>query len=130
LRRAFRTAMAGDIVHTRDYGWCIYLGRGAQGGVGLFLAIDDRSIRLLTEYRQIDFLPDDLRVEVPEPLIEPADPSASPAALVGEEALDHLTAAVAGLDLPDLDAAAAAYREREAAARADQHAALDQEIAE
>ena len=129
LRRAFRFAAAGTIVHTREHGWAIYLGRGAQGGVGLVLAVADRSIHLLPEYRQIDYLPDDLRVPLPEALVDPAAGPLDLVALVGEPALEALVAAVEALALPDLDALAEEYRAREREALAQEQAALDEQVA-
>src|SRR5579875_3497209 len=54
LKRAFRDLPAGSIVHTRDFGWTVYLGRGGIGGVGLFLSRS--GIQVIAEYRQIDYL--------------------------------------------------------------------------
>jgi len=113
LRRMFRTAVAGVIVHVRDLGWCILLGRGAQGGVGLFLAARDSRIHLVTEYRQVDYIPDVVVLELPESLIEPPDPAADPAALVGPEALNELLALLDSRGLPDLDRLVIEHRARE-----------------
>ncbi|RIK44807.1 MAG: hypothetical protein DCC58_07760 [Chloroflexi bacterium] len=67
LRKMFRVASPGLVVHTRDDGWAVYLGRASVGGVGLFLV--GNSVRLFTEYRQIDYLPaGDLHVALPEAL--------------------------------------------------------------
>jgi ATP-dependent RNA helicase HelY len=125
LRRAFRVAAAGTVVHTRHFGWAIYLGRGNQGGVGLFLAAADRNIHVLAEYRLVDYLPDDVTIPVPESLIEPEDPAVNPAELAGQEELDRIFAALEQLSLPDLDALAIEYRTRESEARASKRAELD-----
>jgi len=103
LRRLFRTVVAGAIVHVRDLGWCIFLGRGAQGGVGLFLATRDARIHLVTEYRQVDYVPDDAILQLPEQLIEPTDPASDPAALIGQDAFDRILGSLESCDLPDLD---------------------------
>lgn len=113
LRRLFRTVVAGAIVHVRDLGWCIFLGRGAQGGVGLFLTVKDPGIHLVTEYRQVDYVPDDVVLNMPTGLIEPADPGTDPAALIGQDALDELLASVASRGLPNLDQLAAEHRASE-----------------
>lgn len=108
LRKLLRSSRPGLIVHTRDHGWCVFLGRGSQGGVGLFLSAQDGRVHLLHEYRLIDYVPDDARVELPEELIEPDD-------LIRD--VGHLDSAgavigqVQALDLPDLDEVARAHRE-------------------
>jgi len=113
LRRLFRAAPSGAVVHVRELGWSIFLGRGAQGGVGLLLAASDARIHLVTEYRQIDFIPDDVVLDLPVALIEPADPAADPKALIGAEALGDLLASLAARDLPDLDRLVREHRTRE-----------------
>ncbi|CAA9555440.1 MAG: FIG005666: putative helicase [uncultured Thermomicrobiales bacterium] len=127
LRRLFRTVVAGVVVHVRELGWCIFLGRGAQGGVGLFLSVGDARIHLVTEYRQVDFIPlDDVVVQLPGELIEPADAAVDPSALIGREALESLFASVASRELPDLDRLVREHRARESA----RLAAIVQELVE
>ncbi|MBA3276132.1 MAG: DEAD/DEAH box helicase [Chloroflexia bacterium] len=113
LRRAFRFAAAGTVVHTRDHGWAIYVGRGGQGGIGIVLDAHERKYHALAEYRQIDYLPDDLTVRLPEALVEPADGNVDPASLIPAEALNAIFRQLAELGLPDLDAMAGEYRARE-----------------
>ena len=108
LRRALRAARPGAVAHIRDGGWAILLGKGKQGGVGRFLH-KDGSIRLLTEYRQIDHLTDK-RVTVPEALFEPDDAVTDATTLVAADELEELWRTVATLELPDLDEMAAAHR--------------------
>ena len=111
LRRAFRTARPGLVAHTPDRGWGVYLGRGRAGGVGRFLFADG-SIGLLPEYRRIDHLSDAV-VALPEALVEPADDVELASNLVGAPELRAVWDEVATLDLPDLEALAAAHRLRE-----------------
>ena len=108
LRRALRSARPGAVAHIRDAGWAILLGKGKQGGVGRFL-LQDGSIRLLTEYRQIDHLTDK-RVVVPETLSEPSDTVSDAAELAGADELAELWQTIAALDLPNLDEMAATHR--------------------
>jgi ATP-dependent RNA helicase HelY len=117
LRRALRAARPGAIAHVRDTGWAVLLGKGKQGGVGRFL-LKDGSIRLLTEYRQIDHLTDK-RVSVPESLYEPSDAIAVATELATDGELEALWQEIDALELPDLDEMAAAHRalETERAAR-------------
>ena len=111
LRRALRAARPGAVAHIRDAGWAILLGKGKQGGVGRFL-LKDGSIRLLTEYRQIDHLTDK-RVSVPDGLSEPNDTVTDATELAPPAALEDLWQAISLLDLPDLDEIAATHRARE-----------------
>jgi ATP-dependent RNA helicase HelY len=111
LRRVFRTAMAGLVVHTRHHGWAVFLGRGSQGGVGRFLCTDG-SIKLLTEYRQVDYLPD-AQIELPEALIDPPDDVSNARALVHHATLRAIFRRLDKLALPDLEALAAEHRARE-----------------
>lgn len=111
LRKLLRSVPAGLVVHTRDHDWSIFLGRGGQGGVGLFLSQSDRRVHLLHEYRLIDYLQEDARVELPDALIEPPDLVRDPLEIVDQETLDGVMAALAELDLPDLDELARAHRE-------------------
>ena len=130
LRKVFRTAMPGLVAHTRDDGWGIFLGRGASGGVGIFLCQRDGRIRAFSEYRSIDFLPDDKAVPIPVTLIEPPETVTDPADLVPADDLAAIWDALAALDLPDLDAMAAAHRASEAAAIAGGEDRIAAELAE
>ncbi|HEV2108549.1 MAG TPA: DEAD/DEAH box helicase [Thermomicrobiales bacterium] len=111
LRRVFRSAEPGLVAHTRHHGWGIFLGRGAQGGVGRFL-LADGVIDLLTEYRQVDYLPDE-RVALPEALIDPPDDVSNALDHVHHATLRALYRRLEKLALPDLEALAAEHRRRE-----------------
>ena len=108
LRRAFRSAQPGTVAHARDGGWAVFLGKGARGGVGRFL-FRDGTIRLLTEYREIDHLTDK-QIELAEQFVNPADDVADGVELGGKRRLTTLWKRVDALDLPDLDAMAAEHR--------------------
>jgi ATP-dependent RNA helicase HelY len=127
LRRAFRTARPGLLAHARELGWGIFLGRGAQGGVGRFLF--GHEIGLLPEYRRIDHLAE-ATVELPPALIEPPDLVTDARELVSQAELDALWAQVGSLDLPDLEAVADRHRERERERVAPELASLAISIAE
>jgi ATP-dependent RNA helicase HelY len=126
LRRVFRAAAPGLLAHHRDRGWSIYVGRGSQGGVGRFLF--DGVIDLVTEYRQIDYLTDKT-IAIPAILVEHPDAVIDARALIGDDALADLWSRVADLDLPDLDAQLAAYRERERGRLGDARALLAEQLA-
>jgi ATP-dependent RNA helicase HelY len=128
LRRAFRSASPGTLAHAREGGWAIFLGKGGQGGVGRFL-FRDGAIRLLTEYRQIDHLTEK-RVDLPPELVDPPDDLADGALLVTKRRLTALWKSVAALELPDLDAMAAAHRAVEEARASTRMTVLDTEIAD
>ncbi|MFL5762097.1 MAG: DEAD/DEAH box helicase [Thermomicrobiales bacterium] len=111
LRRAFRTAKIGLIAHHRDHGWGVYLGRGASGGVGLFLF--SKQIKLVNEYRQIDYLTDDKVVRVPDALIEPPDKVDDATELAPAKEIENLWRRVRRVGLLDLEALAAEHQARE-----------------
>ena len=127
LRRAFRMAASGTLAHAREGGWAIFLGRGSQGGVGRFL-FRDGSIRLLTQYRQLDHLTDK-RVTLPEELVNPTDDVKDALTLVSADALASLWQHSEELDLPDLDAVAAEHRAIEQERAATLIATLDRDVA-
>ncbi|HEV2065647.1 MAG TPA: DNA helicase, partial [Thermomicrobiales bacterium] len=77
--------------------------------------IRDRKLVTLSEYRAVDYLPDEISVPVPAALIEPAPEVADPLALVSPEELATLIADVERRELPDLDRIAAEHREKESA---------------
>jgi len=123
LRRAFRSAQPGLVAHVRGRDWGVYLGRGGQGGVGRFLLGDE--IVLLTEYRQIDHLTDKV-VALPPALIEPPDEIGDVRELTTPESLAEIRERWGALDLPNLEAEAAAYRAREEARIADEMRGLSE----
>ena len=109
LRKLLRTAKPGIVLHSRDGGWGIWLGRAANKGIGYILSASERCVRIVEEYRRIDYVEKVAEVTVPEPWQHP-----------GEDDIDTLDADAAGIDamlteletfyLPDLDAMAAAHR--------------------
>ncbi len=112
LRRAFRAAQPGLVAHSRDWGWLIYLNRGTQGGVGRFLVVDDGSIRLVQEYRQIDQITDNA-VAVPPELSEVSTGVSAATDVITAAELSQVMHLFNDLDLPDLNALADAHRARE-----------------
>ncbi len=128
LRRAFRTAHPGIIAHARDGGWAVFLGKGGRGGVGRFL-FRDGSIRLVTEYRDIDHLTEK-RIELPQQLLDPPDEAIDGVALAGKRRLSSLWKNIDNQDLPDLDAMAAQHRAIEAERVAARIEGLDEDLGE
>ncbi|MGI8644109.1 MAG: DEAD/DEAH box helicase [Thermomicrobiales bacterium] len=127
LRRVFRSARPGFVVHTRHQGWGVFLGHGGQGGVGRFLFAEG-DIRLLTEYRQVDYLTDH-QLELPEPLIEPADDVESAKELVHRATLRAHYRRLAALDLPCLEQLAADHRAQDEERRQGILGALEEDLA-
>ncbi len=115
LRRVFRSARPGLVAHGRHDGWGIFLGHGGQGGVGRFLFAEGH-IRLLTEYRQVDYLTDH-HLDLPEPLVEPDDEIGDAKSLVHHATLRALYRRLEALDLPCLEELAAEHREKDEARR-------------
>ncbi len=104
LKALFKSILPGLLVHSDERGWGIYLGRGSEGGVGLFL-FGDQVVRL-DEYREIDYLPPE-RYEVALP---PALATVSRSGLglaelaIGPEEMTALTTQLQSFSLPDLAA--------------------------
>ena len=113
---------------TRDGGWAILLGKGSRGGVGRFL-FRDGTIRLLTEYRQIDHLTDK-HIELPVEFQNPPDDVTDGMELAGKRRLNSLWKLVDSLGLPDLDAMAAEHRAIEDQRAASRIVTLDGDVAE
>lgn len=127
LRRALRVATPGAVVHERERGWAVLLGKGSQGGVGRFL-FRDGAVQLLTEYRQIDHLTEK-RVTVPDALRNPPDAVSAAASLVDDDQLGQLWQAVDALELPDLAAMAAEHRAIESTRVAERMTHLSTDLA-
>ncbi|MFM9105499.1 MAG: DEAD/DEAH box helicase [Chloroflexota bacterium] len=127
LRRAFRAAEPGLIVHLRDRDWAVFLGRGTLGGVGRFLT--GEGIELVVEYRSIDYLTDE-HAPLPAILADPPDTVSDPLDLVTADDLAATWEAVQAADLPDLAGQLAAHRDREAARVATEQEVLAGELEE
>ncbi len=113
LRQVFRTLPAGAMIHIRERGWGVYLGRPAdatRAAIGRFLfgladADTPLAISIVSEYRQIDHLPSpDAAIAPPEALIALSEDTESVANVLTPPEWDTLRAAVVALGLPDLDA--------------------------
>ncbi len=129
LRRVFKDLDPGTPVHLRDAGWAIYLGRGGQGGVGLFLT--QSSVELIVEYRQIDYLPAPGNpVKLPEALRSPESVDVDLLSIVSEQELDAIWEEVGQLDLPDLDAMAAEHRKKLDLRLGNERASIESDLTE
>ncbi len=129
LRRVFKFLDVGTPVHLRDAGWAIYLGRGSQGGVGLFLT--QSSVELVVEYRQIDYLPaPGTPVSLPEVLRDIDSPDVDLFTIVTEAEIEYIWDQVGALDLPDLDAMATRHREAMDQRLGSERAAIEVELSE
>ena len=120
LRQIFRSLPVGALIHVRDRGWGIYLGRAAsdaRGAIGRFLFgvtedATEPSISVVAEYRQVDHLPaPDATVNVPQAFLDADETAGDPLAAISPDAWRALRAAVAALGLPDLDAWLREYRD-------------------
>jgi ATP-dependent RNA helicase HelY len=111
LRKLLRVSKPGLVVHARQLGWSIFLGRSATGGIGSFLSQVDQKIHVLDEYRRIDQVDDAARVDLPEGLIDPTDESLATLNDGDNPDIAVALAALAALALPDLNAIATAHRE-------------------
>jgi ATP-dependent RNA helicase HelY len=111
LRKLLRSTKPGLVVHARRLGWAVFLGRSASGGIGSFLSQADRQIHVLEEYRQIDHVDDDKRVELPEALVDPVDEAIAGINENGNEDIARVMDAIDALGLPDLDEIARTHRQ-------------------
>jgi ATP-dependent RNA helicase HelY len=128
LRRAFRTLEPGQPVHTRSDGWNIFLGRGDRGGVGLFLSRDN--VRLIAEYREIDYLPAHSgTVDLPEELTKLDGPVDELESIVSMDELRTVWHQLESLDLPDLAKLIAQHHAMLERRYGKERARLDDEIA-
>jgi ATP-dependent RNA helicase HelY len=122
LRRAFKSVPPGYPLHTREHGWVIYLGRGADGGIGLVLT-RHHAVELLAEYRQVDYFPIGVEpVDLPEALLSVEHPVVDASQLVGDDAIARAWATFETRGLPDLDAMIAAHRATQEERLADRRA--------
>ncbi|MHB8646243.1 MAG: DEAD/DEAH box helicase [Thermomicrobiales bacterium] len=135
LRQVFRTLPVGAMIHVRDKGWGVYLGRPAdatRAAIGRFLfglaGMDaPLTIDIVSEYRQIDHLPSpDAAIILPPSLVVLPEQTENVAALLAPSAWNALRSAVAALGLPDLDAWLVEFRAaRRLVQREDLEAARD-----
>jgi ATP-dependent RNA helicase HelY len=112
LRRVFKSLPPGQPVHTREDGWTIYLGRGHQGGVGLFLTKD--AIRLIAEYRQIDYMPSPgaQRINLPDPLQEIDNPVDNISEILSGTDQESIWRQMDEVGLPDLESRIENHRKK------------------
>lgn len=129
LRKLLRTTRPGLLLHTRQYGWVAFLGRGAQNGIGFVLSLNERRIVTLEEYRHVDYLDADQRIELDESLIEPG-PDAETAFADDDPAIIVALEEMTALALPDLDAVAKAHRELLREQASEEINALDADLRE
>lgn len=110
LRKLLRTAQSGLVLHTQDAGWAIWLGRASSNGIGYVLTQQTRSIAMVEEYRNIDYIENGATVVVPESWQHPVGENVDD--LNGDQAsIDSMLTELEGYFLPDLDAMAAAHRQ-------------------
>ncbi len=128
VRRVLKSSYAGSVFHLRDEGWAVFLSRPLNGeGIGHFILLDGRIVTP-TEYRAVDYVPDDVIISLPPEL---ADADGSTLDIAGElpaSVMTPIAEAIGELDLPDLDAMANEYREKQRAIIETRKATLDAAI--
>ena len=110
LRKLLKGSQPGLVLHTREYGWIVWLGRSGSNGIGYVLSQNDKSIHVIDEYRQFDYVENSANIDVPEHWRdldeenrdEQAEDSAS---------IEAMLAQLDSFFLPDLDAMAEAHRQ-------------------
>lgn len=110
LRKLLRGAKPGLVLHTRDHGWAIWLGRANSNGIGYVLRQNDRSIAIIEEYRRIDYVENSATIDVPEHWHGVTD-DVIPKLMENTEVIDEMLAQLEQYFLPDLDAMATAHRQ-------------------
>jgi len=116
IRFAFRHVRPGYVIHHQENGWLAFLGRGHDQGVGIALRMDNGEAISISEYREIDYLSDDVVVPLPELLHDPATRLEATVAL-SEFDIRGLMQTLHNTDLPDLDRVASEHRKAEWAHR-------------
>lgn len=110
MKALFKTIEPGLLVHSEEYGWGIYLGRGSEGGIGLFL-FGEQTLRL-DEYRYIDYLPPErYAVQLPFALANASRSGLRVGDLATPDEIISLTSQLSGFTLPDLGAWQSQVRE-------------------
>jgi ATP-dependent RNA helicase HelY len=113
VRRVLRSAPAGSVFHLRDDGWGVFLSRPLNGeGIGHFILLDGRIVTP-SEYRAVDYVPDDIVIALPPELADAEGSTLDLGAQLSPEAMSHILETIQAQELPDLDTMAAEYRERQ-----------------
>ena len=110
LRKLLRTAYPGLVLHTRDHGWAVWLGRAGGIGIGWVLGQNSRSVSIIEEYRRIDYVENTAHVDVPESWHNPDEPIVEQLS-ADRASIDTMLTQLDGYFLPDLDAMAATHRQ-------------------
>jgi len=126
LRRMFNSMNSGLVVHGERRGWGAFIAKPVNGGVGACLFENDDRVTLLGEYREIDYVAEGKKVPVSPALIEAV---LNETYTVDSETMRDLSEQLAALDLPDLDAMTAAWREEEARQIGEAVASIEDDIA-
>jgi ATP-dependent RNA helicase HelY len=101
LRQVFRTLAPGTLVHCEQNGWGIYLGRGNEGGIGLFI-FGDKTMRL-EEYRTIDYLPPErFQIELPPSVLQITQSGVTITEVATDEDIQLIANQLREIALPDL----------------------------
>ena len=127
IRRLLRAVEAGAVMHLRETGWSVFVGRPLDGGIGTFLTPRGELITV-PEYRLIDDVADEVSVTVPEDALAEIW-SSHEAQTPGDPAIvAPVLAELNALDLPDRDAMAAAWREERKAALSEKSEVVETSI--
>lgn len=123
IRRAFRTASPGLLMHHQEEGWLAFLGKTVDG-VGTGLSLTDATTVYISEYRHIDYLTE-TTVAIP---VELHHPPTIDDARVTLENIDRqaLLATLRRADVPNVDEVLREHRESEWTRRRDELERLEQ----
>ncbi len=112
LRRVFRNAPPGLVVHSRRHGWGIFLNRPPASGIGVFLF--GSQVIEISEYREIDYPPSpELIVGVPPELAEIDYPIDDITTILPLDYVANVNDQLDALPLPDLQKLLQQHRDRQ-----------------
>ncbi|MDW7982793.1 MAG: DEAD/DEAH box helicase [Thermomicrobium sp.] len=129
LRRLLKEMPPGTPLHTRERGWVLFLNRLPYGGIALVLTREGAA-ELLTEYRQVDYVPHAVEpIPLPDVLAHLAEPVSDVRGLVSVRAFSALWQELERRGLPDLDAMLAEHRRQLEARMAPERRRLEERLA-
>ncbi|MGE3799320.1 MAG: helicase-related protein, partial [Thermomicrobiales bacterium] len=126
LRRVLRTAPVGLVIHERELGWGVFLGK-ALSGIGSFLF--GREVHVIAEYRQVDYVTDGKVVDLASAASELTDPEGKGKRLSLKESR-KIQKQLDAMELPDLEAMREEHRQRERERVALEVARIDETLRE
>jgi ATP-dependent RNA helicase HelY len=127
LRRIFTPANTGIVIHSEKYGWGAFVAKPLSGGIAACIFDGNDQVQLLSEYREVDYVTDNIKVRVPESVL---NDTLAERYQVDGEILRDLHEQLEVLELPDLQAMTIAWREEEERQIGAAVAAISEQVSE